>query len=233
MNKFDGQSSHLNKDNQQSNLDSNRYMKKSEKERLERRAINKVLQKDLTKSISQAYQTIRPTMIQAQRLLKIIDNLYQKFDISKYLDYDFIKHFESTERLKSSGMNLSDVNSLSSVVKDYLKKISKVQNEMHEILEKDVLLVSEIGEEEEEHSRNDDEDGEDKEQSNNELNEKEEEEKRIREQKVNELKYKMDNDYKNLVRHLERSEKDMLIIKVESYLSTGFKQEWQPTRTIQ
>ena len=233
MNKFDGQSSHLNKDNQQSNLDSNRYMKKSEKERLERRAINKVLQKDLTKSISQAYQTIRPTMIQAQRLLKIIDNLYQKFDISKYLDYDFIKHFESTERLKSSGMNLSEVNSLSSVVKDYLKKISKVQNEMHEILEKDVLLVSEIGEEEEEHSRNDDEDGEDKEQSNNELNEKEEEEKRIREQKVNELKYKMDNDYKNLVRHLERSEKDMLIIKVESYLSTGFKQEWQPTRTIQ
>lgn len=206
--------------------------KKTDKERAERRQINKNIQSELTSNIALAYQTIRPTMIQAQRILKIIDNLKEKFLISGYLDFDFMKLFESQTALNASGLNLSEVAKLSGTTKDYLKKLARIQNQINEILVQDIHSVSEAGEEEEDHSKRDDsEDDPDKEPSVKEVNQEEEQLKREREGKVLELRSKMEGDYKNLVRHLERSEHDMEIIKVPADHPAA-KQGRQPVRVI-
>ena len=192
-------------------------IKKTDKERIEKRQINKNIQAELTSNIALAYQTIRPTMIQAQRILKIIDNLKEKFTISAYLDFDFMKHFENQASLNNSGFNLSEVARLSGTTKDYLKKLARIQNQINEILVQDVHSISEAGEEEEEHSkREDSEEDPDKEPSVKEVNQEEEQLKRERETKVLDLRAKMEGDYKNLVRHLERCEPDMEVIKVET-----------------
>jgi len=60
-----------------------------------------------------AYSAIKPTIIQAQRILKIIDRLCEEISICRYLNYRFVKHFKDDESLKASGLDLDLVDQLS------------------------------------------------------------------------------------------------------------------------
>jgi hypothetical protein len=190
-----------------------KFTKKHEKERLEKRAENKKIQSELTQNIAFAYQSIKPTIIQAQRILKIVYAMKEKVEMSQYLNYDFMKHFESPEMLAESGLKLDLVEQLSPDAKEYMQKMAIIQNQMHEELIKDVHSVSETGEEEETDSRKDYDEEEDKESTVKEFNEEEENQKRLREQKVLELKGQMENDYNNFLRYLEKYPRDYEIIK--------------------
>lgn len=189
--------------------------KHNEKERIERHERNKQTMKELTSNIAQAYQTIKPTIIQAQRILKLLDNLVEKVHITKYLDYEFVKHFETQESLKQSKLDSKLVAKLSATAFAYLKVVAKLQNEIHSTLEKDVQSVLEVGEEEEEQDNDDDDNDETKKKSVDlEAQRKEEEERAMREARVNELRTRMEGEFLNLVRHLERFHNDHDIVKV-------------------
>jgi len=70
-------------------------------------------QKELTQALLNAYSAIKPTIIQAQRILKIIDRLCEEIAICRYLNYRFVKHFKDDESLKASGLDLDLVDQLS------------------------------------------------------------------------------------------------------------------------
>lgn len=195
-------------------------VKKGEKERQIKRQERKVRQKELTDNISAAYQTIRPTIIQAQRILKIVDNLQAKFNITKYLNFEFVKHFESSETLASSNLNQEKVAELSKVARSHLMKIALIQNKIHELLEQEAPQQSEAGEEENEnYSKRDDEDDEDNKEAQERRAREEAERERLRQERENQVltyRDKMEADFNNLVRKLERDDSDYQIIKVKS-----------------
>ena len=92
--------------------------KKLELERKEKED-KKVKQKDLTNELQKAYSAIKPTIIQAQRIQKIIDGQYEKILIAKYLNYHFVKYFRDNEAIKTSGYDLDQVGQLSkTIIKD-------------------------------------------------------------------------------------------------------------------
>ena len=191
-------------------------LKKGERERLEKHSLNKKVQKELTLNISQAYLSIKPTIIQAQRILKIIENLSQKVYITKFLNYEFVKHFDNPTALEQSGLKMELVNRLTPITRNFLGKISKIQNTMHNLLVKDVHSVSEVGEEEEEQSNRfeDDEELEKKQALESEHDREEQLHRILREKKVMELRLAMDGDFNNLVRQLEKEPNDFKIIQV-------------------
>merc|ERR1712139_717432 len=70
-------------------------------------------QKELTQALLNAYSAIKPTIIQAQRILKIIDSLCEQVTIAKCLNYKFVKHFQDQTSLQKSDLDLDLVAQLS------------------------------------------------------------------------------------------------------------------------
>lgn len=86
---------------------------------------------------------------------------------------------------------------------------------MHTILMQDIHSISQTGEEEEDDSRREeDEEDEEKEKALKELNREEEVQRGIREQQVIQLRGQMEGDFKNFVRHLEKTAVDYELIQV-------------------
>lgn len=193
--------------------------KKGEKERQAKRAERKLRQKELTVNISAAYQTIRPTIIQAQRILKIIDTLQAKFSITKYLNFEFVKHFEPQETQAASNLNSDSVSRLSKVTRGYLAKIAYIQSKIYELLEQEAPQQSETGEEEDDgYSKRDDDDDEDNKEAQERKAREEAEKEKLRQERENQVltfRDKMEGDFNNLVRQLERDSSDYEIIKVK------------------
>jgi len=90
-------------------------------------------QKELTQALLNAYSAIKPTIIQAQRILKIIDRLCEEIAICRYLNYRFVKHFKDDESLKASGLDLDLVDQLSP--NSILKNLGSLAEKLLEIIE--------------------------------------------------------------------------------------------------
>ena len=74
---------------------------------------NKDHQKELTLSILNAYSAIKPTIVQAQRMVKIIESLCEQITVAKYLNYKFVKNFVDDEALQNSELDSDLVSQLS------------------------------------------------------------------------------------------------------------------------
>jgi hypothetical protein len=192
--------------------------KKGEKD--QKRLEKKEKQKELTDNIIMSYQTIRPTIIQAQRILKILDTLKIKFSITQSLNFDFVRHFETPETLESSKLDMGRVNRLAKHTLASLAKIASLQRKMHELLSQETAQESQAGEEEQEDSRRDEDLDDDDNQEVRERKAKEEAEReRIRQEREGQVMYlkeKMEGDFNNLVRQLERDQNEYAIIRVTS-----------------
>ena len=90
-------------------------------------------QKELTQALLNAYSAIKPTIIQAQRILKIIDRLCEEISVCRYLNYRFIKHFKDDESLKASGQDIDLVDTLSQ--NSVFKNLGTTAEKLLEIIE--------------------------------------------------------------------------------------------------
>merc|ERR1712166_880665 len=90
-------------------------------------------QKELTQALLNAYSAIKPTIIQAQRILKIIDRLCEEITVCRYLNYRFIKHFKDDESLKASGLDIDLVDTLSQ--NSVFKNLGTTAEKLLEIIE--------------------------------------------------------------------------------------------------
>lgn len=167
-----------------------------------------------------ACSTIRPTIIQAQRILKIVESLYQKMIITKYLNFEFLAHFVDEETRDNSGLDQDLLQCLKPKTLQYLGKISRYQQDIFNLKNQDYVEApdEDLMEDEEEMDSNlplmDDEQDDQKEETETEN----EEEKRAREERktqVLELKEEMSSVYRNFVRHLTKNKGDVEIIKVK------------------
>jgi hypothetical protein len=70
-------------------------------------------QKELTLSILNAYSAIKPTIVQAQRMVKIIESLCEQINVAKYLNYKFVKNFADDDALENSELDRDLVSQLS------------------------------------------------------------------------------------------------------------------------
>merc|ERR1711988_1998636 len=90
-------------------------------------------QKELTQALLNAYSAIKPTIIQAQRILKIIDRLCEEISVCRYLNYRFVKHFKDEESVKASGLDVELVDQLSE--NSVLKNLRSLAEKLLEIIE--------------------------------------------------------------------------------------------------
>ena len=201
--------------------------KKVLKERIKEFEANKQRKKQkqisLTNNLKQAYNAIKPTIIQAQRILKIVENLEEKIALSKYLNYDFMKFFVDEVTLEGSGLDLNLVESLKPRTRKYLETLSRIQQQIFMLKDEDFEEESELddmeeGEEESEmmSRRDDDEDSE-----RDAVEEENEEDRLAREERVrqaNELGDQMSGIFRNLIRFLLKNKQDVEIIKVSGGL---------------
>jgi hypothetical protein len=74
---------------------------------------NKDHQKELTLSILNAYSAIKPTIVQAQRMVKIIESLCEQITVAKYLNFKFVKNFVDDDALQNSELDSDLVSQLS------------------------------------------------------------------------------------------------------------------------
>jgi hypothetical protein len=202
--------------------DHTKHNKKGEKD--QKRIEKKDRQKELTENIALSYQTIRPTIIQAQRVLKILDTLKTKFLVTQSLNFEFLRHFENQETLQNSKLDISLVQKLSKSTLDTLSKLAVLQRKMYELMEQEIPQESQTGEEEQDDDsrRNDDHDDEDNQEAKERRAKEEAEKERIRKEREGQvltLKNKMQGDYNNLVRQLERDQNEYAIIKVSFILA--------------
>jgi hypothetical protein len=192
-------------------------VKGAEKERIEKKMQNKEIQGTLTKNLEQAYSTIKPTIIQAQRILKIVDDVVKKFNITKFLNFEFLKHFENDERLTESGLDQGLVASISRPTFLLMRKVAGIQNEIEVVLAMDYQSVSQAEEEEDdefEKKHELDDESQSKQEQVNEVNEEEVKAKVEREKQVHELRLKMGGEFKSLIRSVSNCPKDEDILKV-------------------
>jgi hypothetical protein len=192
-------------------------VKGAEKERVEKKAQNKEIQTVLTKNLETAYATIKPTIIQAQRILKIVDDVVKKFNITKFLNFEFLKPFENDERLKESGLNQDLVASISRPTFLLMRKVAGIQNEIEVVLAMDYQSVSQAADEEEDEfdkKHELDDESQSKQEQVNEVNEEEVKAKIEREKQVHELRLKMGGEFKSLIRSVSNCPKDEDILRV-------------------
>jgi hypothetical protein len=196
--------------------------KKGEKD--QKRIEKKLRQTELTDNIKMSYQTIRPTIIQAQRILKILDTLKIKFQISQLLNFEFVKHFESDETMEASKLEPSKIAKLSKPTLSCLAKIAGLQRKMHDLLSQEAVQESQVGEEEQDDSRRDEDlDDEDNQEARERRAKEEAEKERIRQERESQVMYlkeKMEGDFNNLVRQLERDQTELAVIRVTTWVNS-------------
>lgn len=196
--------------------DQGKVNKKGEKDR--QRIERKERQRELTDNIALSYQTIRPTIIQAQRVLKILDTLKTKFAVTKYLNFEFVRHFEDATTLEGSNLDKSKIAMLSRPTLEGLAKIAAIQRKMLELLEQETVQESQAGEEEQDESRRDEDlEDEDNQEARERRAREEAERERIRQEREDQVmtfKHKMEGDFNNLVRFLERDHQEFALVKV-------------------
>jgi len=171
---------------------------------------NKDHQKELTQALLNAYSAIKPTIVQAQRIVKIIDSLCEQIVVAKYLNYKFVKHFVDEEALQNSELDLDLVAQLSqnSTFK-YLRELS------HDVIEVVKLKGGEdhVSEAEEDESGGSSQNSDsDEEQDNSE----EDQRKVIEEQNERDIANYQEHIasvFRSLVKDLLHKKKDFEIIK--------------------
>jgi hypothetical protein len=97
--------------NKENNLTKKQLTQKAQRESFRKGQNRK--QKELTDTLINTYKAIRPTIIQAQRILKVFENLEQKMEILKLISYDNINKInffndEWPPKLKNLITNIKD-----------------------------------------------------------------------------------------------------------------------------
>lgn len=151
---------------------------------------------------------VKPTNVEAQRILNILDELVKDIEILSYIDVDFLTTFleaSSPKGLKEKLEKLT-INTL-----DLLKNQAKIENNFHEITK-----PAEEDKDVKEKKENEDEE-ENNEEVKEEQKEDEEERKRAEEKKQQEIvkcRDELIENLKNLLRMIRTNNNDYNIIKV-------------------
>ena len=164
-------------------------MKKGEGDMM-RSKFNRDLHRDMLNNI-QSTQIGKPTQVEAQRILKIMDNLYSNLGIMQYLDHDFVIKFQDMKTQQKLQKDL--VNALSAQAKEYLIRQAEI-----EVKFKPLIQFLENTEKKQEGEGEQEED-----------KEKEKEKKNQFERTLNEMR----DNFKSLVRYLRSNPQDEELIK--------------------
>lgn len=192
---------------------SKKKRRENEEEERQKRIDAKERQLLLTKNLQNAYSAIKPTNIQGQRILKIVETVQKKLEMAKYLDYRFLDNFVDEVTLEESKLDHSIIAEISKRCIKFMKEISRVQRDIFILKEKDYIKPTEDdSEEEDEDSMINHEDLEEAEEEQE--NEDMKRERINRAEKVLEYKDQMSAEFRNFVRYLERSPQDFELIKV-------------------
>lgn len=167
-------------------------------------------QKELTQALLNAYSAIKPTIIQAQRIQKIIDRLCEEISVCRYLNYRFVKHFKDDESLRASGADISLVDQLSQ--NSILKSLQKLSEKLLEIIElkggkEDESIQDEDELSDQESNSDNDEDGGSDDDDNK---RKEDEENNM---KIQAIQVEVGKIFRTLVADLQYKKKDYEILK--------------------
>ena len=167
-------------------------------------------QKELTQALLNAYSAIKPTIIQAQRILKIIDRLCEEIMICRYLNYRFVKHFKDDESLKASGLELDLVDQLSP--NSILKNLGSLAEKLQEIIElRGGREDQSISDEQEVSEGSDSQENDDDGASDDEDNKRKEEEENS--MKIQAIQVEVAKVFRTLVADLLYKKKDYEVLK--------------------
>lgn len=171
---------------------------------------NKDHQKELTQALLNAYSAIKPTIVQAQRIVKIIDSLCEQIVVAKYLNYKFVKHFVDEEALQNSELDLDLVQQLSqnSTFK-YLRELS------HDVIEVVSLKGGEdhVSEAEEDNSDETSQNSHSEDENDNSVQEEAKTRAEQNERDVATYQEHIASVFRSLVKDLLHKKKDFEIIK--------------------
>lgn len=188
------------KDKNQEKLQEQRNIEEENKKRKEQRETKKKKQYDLTNNLKKTYGHIRPTIIQAQRILKVIENLLLKMEFLCPLTSSLVQNI-STEELDSMGIE----------TKKLLVAMAEQEVVLFEL--KHELVIQEnlyLAMKEEERELNDDN------ESKQEVNEEHEElllETKSKQLKIEEQAQKIKKLVCLAIRHFERESRDFAILR--------------------
>lgn len=184
------------KDKNQEKLQEQRNIEEENKKKKEQRDFKKKKQYDLTNNLKKTYGHIRPTIIQAQRILKVIEGLLSKAEVLYPLTSSLIQNI-ATEDLDKLG--------------DESKKLilSLTEQEVvffelkHELVIQENLYQAMKDEERELNGEND---------SKQEVNEEQEEllkETQNKQQRIEDQAQKMKKMVRTTIRHFEKETRDL------------------------
>lgn len=190
-------------------------LRQIKKEKEDARFEIKDKQKNLTENLTTAYSAIKPTIIQAQRILKIVDALHNKIDMTKYLNYEFLSHFVDELSLASSNLQpLVEELEMHPRTMKYMGEIARIQHEIYNLKAEDYQSVSEVDfEEEEEDSFRREEDEFSEKEPSEEENEEDRAAKEERIEKVLQYREELSGKFRNFLRFLAKNPNEMTKVK--------------------
>jgi hypothetical protein len=184
-----------------------------EREReLQRQKQKKALQESYNEMLNNLISTniVKPTNVEAQRILNILDELVHDIEILSYLDTDFLMNFyvASPTTPKNFKENLEK---FTPKTLDLLRKEAKLEFDYHEITKPEEEDVKEKKEDEENEEGNE----ENKEEEKIDEEEKRKEDER-KQQEIEKCRDNLAENLKELLRIFRKNDMDFTVLKVKN-----------------